>query len=166
MANLPETFKIASRQALSYDLLNFLRKSTAEDVAGVDNAMARQLAGNVSSSPYQVVEGGRRLRLSGEDVVERAVASLERFQLIGFTESLDEAYRALASDWAFRPVTSLPRCNSRTEDLPHLLKPVREEPITPAIEAELDRLTVLDRQVMAHARAIQNRRLFGHKRAA
>jgi hypothetical protein len=131
-----------------------------------DNAMARTLSGDVSAAPYTLVEGGRTVRLTGADVVSRAMANLERFNIIGFTEYLDDAYRTVANDWGFSPVTSLPHINTRTEDCSHLLKPVREQPITRAINDELDRLTVLDREVIAHAWAIQNRPMRVHRRAA
>ena len=152
------------RLAQTHDLLGFLRHG---DVAIVtDNTMARTLSGDASAAPRTVVEGGQTVRLTGADVVSRAVANLERFNIIGFTENLDDAYRAVANDWGFPPVTSLPHINTRTEDRSYLLKPAREQPITRAIKDELDRLTVLDREVIAHAWAIQDRPMGVHRRAA
>ena len=165
LADAPSDVRASLEVSQTHDLLGFLRHKSS--VWSTDNSIARMLAGDVSAEPYEIVEGGRRSRLSGADVLERAIATLERFQVVGFTDSLDDAYRAVAGDWGFPPVKRrLPRCNTRHEDLPHLLKPVREEPITPAIEAEIARLTVLDRQVMAHARAMQDERFHGFRRAA
>lgn len=150
--------------AQTHDLLEFLRHDAA--AAATDNTMAKTLAGDVSAAPFTVVDVRQPVRLTEADVVDRAIANLEHFNVIGFTEHLDDAFRDVARDWGFPPVKALPQVNARTKDCPNLLKPTREQPITRAIEEELDRLTVLDRAVFEQARLIQNRRLRGLSRAA
>lgn len=142
------------RTARRLPLLEFLREPSIEET--FRNAIARSLVGAVGPIPgeesYLLRDGGAGRTLSPAEVLDVAMRNLGSLQHVGFMDKLEATYRVIAAEFGFPARQTLPRVNTRTEARSHLL-PVEEEPMTPEIEAELDRLTDLDRVVFEHAQS-------------
>lgn len=142
------------RFARERGLLEFLRSASEPPRGAMDNFVARRLAGSVEVSPegaFTRTEEGRARPISGMEVVELALRNLRGLDLVGFADRLDDAYARVAAAFGLPPVERLPRLNTRDELRPGL-EPAEAEPVTPEVEAELDRLTDLDRMVYRLAR--------------
>ena len=132
--------------AKEFDLLMFLRSGNPDVVVGVtDNVIARHLTG-----PRHWDTRGR-FTTNENDVFDIAMTRLRQFLFVGFqermSEDLDRFYARLGRP---RP-PFIPEINSRKNaDAAKLTGP--EVKITPEIDAELDRLTRIDRRIYETAR--------------
>lgn len=151
-ASLPEL-----REAKEKDLLGFLRSREPLVRAAVDNAMARQLFGTAllaaEGGCFTPAGGeGARAALSDEDVVAGALANLAACDAVGVMDDLGGFYRRVCAILGMSPGSGPGRLNTREEVTPGLGKAPPPEPLTPEIQAELDRLTRLDGMVYEAAR--------------
>ena len=130
----------------------FLASANPGVLDGVDNLMARYLAGNI------IAHGGGTYTSYGQliepaDIVARAKASLLGIEVVGVTEDLPRFYARLAAAWAMPPVAELPRLNGRDE-VRAWLEAAREPAVTPTILSQLDRLSWMDREIFVLARQL------------
>jgi Sulfotransferase family len=142
------------RFAREHGLLEFLRSASEPPRGDIDNFVARRLAGSVEVTPegaFTRTEDGRARPISGMEVVELALRNLRSLDLVGFADRLDDTYAGVAAAFGLPPVERLPRLNTRHE-LRAGLEPAEMEPVTPEVDAELNRLTDLDRMVYRLAR--------------
>jgi hypothetical protein len=138
-------------------LLDFLRSTHHEVQDSVNNTMVRYLAGQVNvhaDLSYRYSAGGHAIHVSELEVLHRAAGNLLTIDVVGFSNSLHDAYTRVALAFGMRRVPQLVRRNTRDETLPHL-EPAVEEEITREARAEIDRLTYLDRVLFRLARAHQ-----------
>ncbi|MEO3475004.1 hypothetical protein AAFN86_24300 [Roseomonas sp. CAU 1739] len=142
--------------ARATDLLGFLKSTEPAVRDAVENTMARYLAGgvNITAEGLYVFPNGGGLspRVTDLELVHRASGNLAACDLFGFTSHLPEVYAKVAWDFGMKRVQELVKLNTRESESP-ALEPVVLEEMTPAVLAELDRLTVLDRMVYRLARA-------------
>lgn len=140
-----------ARMAAGMPLLDWLREGSDELRDAIDNHYVRRLLGAYAWAP-----GGDRLRLDPSGCLDAAGRELDGLGFVGVTEAMEPSMRALGRTLGFtRPVTA-PRVNvtAANEAGPGAtFRHVAREPMTPEIEAELDRLTALDRVLHARARA-------------
>lgn len=137
------------RLARELGLLDFLR-CRAEDVASAaDNYYARCLLGRHWTGPQG------ELKMADDAALEAALNHLSGFDTIGFTEDMPRLFHDVTSRLGIAMPAELPwaRASRSYGDLPDMEPVVREE-ITPEIDAELDRVTRLDRVIYEEARRL------------
>ncbi|MBW6399510.1 sulfotransferase family protein [Roseomonas sp. HJA6] len=133
----------------SGNLLDFLRNTTPEVLDAIDNTMSRYLAGHVNVAPdhsYRFSAAGAGIPMSELEIMHRASGNLMAMDVFGFTSNLVEVFTRVALVFGMKRTSSLVRLNTRG-DVNELLEPTTEEPITPDIRAELNRLTSVDREI-------------------
>ncbi|MDD2876519.1 MAG: hypothetical protein PHT60_06860 [Acidiphilium sp.] len=145
------------------DLLEFLRDPEPSLRDYIDNFYVRRLTGR-----YQTGAMHDSLAANPTRALTEARAGLNRLNFVGITEHMDETVKCLATLIGAKPPESLVRGNVAVEnhaDPSGWFRRVDRVNITPEIEAELDRCTVLDRVIYAEAlakfkdRAYQNTEL-------
>ncbi|MGC9268550.1 hypothetical protein [Acidiphilium sp.] len=132
-----------------HDLLGFLRDPEPMLRDYLDNFYVRRLTGC-----YITGSETDRLAEQPERCVAAARAALDRIGFVGLTERMDESVQRLAARIGAEPPVESVRGNVTAEnhiESQHFFRPAERSVITPAIEAELDRLTRLDREIYACA---------------
>ncbi len=144
--------KAQLRIAMDADLLGFLRSTDPHVRAGIDNAMARQLFGNALIAP----DGGwtsvlpakdAPSPLSDTDITAGALANLDHCDAVGFMTDLPALYCRVCADLGWVAGDAPGRLNARDTPHPDLRDASPPEAVTPQVQAELERLTRLDRVV-------------------
>jgi len=141
--------------ARATDLLGFLQSTDPAVRDAIENTMARYLAGGVNitaEGTYAFPSGDASVLVTDMEVIHRATGNLMAVDHFGFTPQLGEVYAKVCWEFRMKRLPQLAKLNTRESESPHL-EPIETEEITPAIRAELDRLTVLDRMVYRLARA-------------
>lgn len=141
------------RLAQAHGLRDFLRLADMEVAEAFDNAMARQLAGDCRArAPGHYTGWAWHDTAPVEDdaIVEAACRNLARLDLVGFAP--DALHAALCARMGWPAPAPLPRRNAHDQEA-WGVHAVPAEPIAPEAEAELDRVTRLDRRVWEHALA-------------
>lgn len=129
------------------DLPDFLRKD-------FDNVYVRNLIG-----PLWTGRGGA-LMLQGDDALRIAMRNLLKIDEVGFTTEISDLIKRVFSTLKVDPPVQLPRSRAFEnfgQDDPNTEK-VEKEEITPEIDALLDELTFLDRQLYESARILLEKR--------
>ena len=132
-------------------LLELLRDPSPAIRDAIDNFYVRRLTGIHDRGPE-----GDRLARDPDGALADALAALDGIEFVGVTERMDESMAALGRALEFVPPARSPRVNGTADnaaELGVLFRAVEREAITPEIEAELARLTRLDRTVYAAALA-------------
>lgn len=140
--------------ARATDLLGFLKSTDPAVRDAIENTMARYLAGGVNitaEGTYAFPNGGGSVLVTDMEVVHRATGNLMAVDHFGFTSHLAEVYAKVSWEFGMKRVPQLAKLNTRESESP-TLEPIEPEEVTPAIRAELDRLTILDRMVYRLAR--------------
>jgi hypothetical protein len=144
---------VGPRIARARGLLDFLHSEEPIVMDAIDNTMACQIMGDarpLGGGRFGTREEGSRHSLVPAAIVAGACEALLTFDCVGFTETLDAAYRQTAQVLHL-PLAPLPRLNHR-DMVDTMTEAVEDEPVTPAIMARLMRLTWLDAQVLRFAR--------------
>ena len=136
------------RCARENGLLAFLRTRDPLILNYIDNLYVRRLTGSYATPD------GDRLAGQPEKALGDALDAVDSLDLVGLSDRLDETLSRFGALTGFVPPLHTPRVNvlARSEGnafLPY--RPTVREPLTVEIEAELDRLTRLDRVVYRHA---------------
>lgn len=128
------------RIAKSLGLLDFLRHPGDGIPGNIENAQVRNLAGSLSAS------------MAGPEELERAKGCVDRMFCFGLTENMRQSVDLIFQTLGLSPPRTVPKANDLREiaTLP-ITEPVVKEPITPAIQRELARLTTLDDQLYEYA---------------
>jgi hypothetical protein len=146
------------RAAREESLLGFLRSPVPEVREAIDNALTRTLAGHVlcRARGWRLITGpGRSLSISRAETMARALEGLMQVDLLGFTEALEVVAARLRRVWPELPAPPrLGRRNAWDGPRADLVPPRPPPPLTPEVEAELDRLTECDRFLVARAREL------------
>jgi hypothetical protein len=154
-ADVVEAHNLAGPAAArANDLLGFLRSEVPDVRDGIENTMVRYLAGGVNvnaAGKYMFPNAGIAIPLSDLAVIHRAMGNLLATDVFGFTSNLPDVYARVSLAFGMKRLPRLAKLNARDEVRPDL-EPFVEEEVTPAIRAELDRLTVLDRMLYRLAR--------------
>ncbi len=138
------------RIAHELDLLDYLRSPEPDAVNMIDNLYVRRLTGL-----YLDADGHDRLAADPDAALAAACAALDRLDFVGLAEDLDSTLAALGRRLGFTPPAHAPRANvlARNESNPFLpFRAVARTAVTPAIAAELERLTRLDRVIYERGR--------------
>ncbi len=135
------------RAAHQLGLLDFLRCDDALIVNFIDNVYVRRLLGLYAQPGDDPLH-------QQDAVLDRALTALDSLDFVGITEKADESARRLGVRLGIDDMQAAPLLNRRgdADQLPDF-RPVLREPVTPAILAELDRLTTLDRVIYRSALA-------------
>jgi hypothetical protein len=139
----------AVRAAHDNGLLDFLRTEDARIRNYIDNLYVRRLTGRYVQGAIDA------LRRDPQGSLELALREVDSLNYVGLSERLQDSLARLGWLLGFEPPAHTPRVNilARSERNPLLpYRPTPHEPITPAIEQELARLTALDRIVYEHAK--------------
>lgn len=136
------------RAARTLPLLQFLRHSRDGVPEAIDNAMTRNLAGSGILGP------GGEFPLPPEETLLRAREHLESMTSFGLLEEMGGFVGRLRSRLGLPLPESVPHLldHRRFEEHPHLDAADEVDPSSPEVEAELERLTWLDRRLYAWAR--------------
>lgn len=140
--------------ARANDLLGFLRSDVPEVRDGIENTMTRYLAGGVNvdaTGKYIFPNAAIRVPISDLQVLHRATGNLLSTDVFGFTSNLPDVYARVGLAFGMKRLPRLAKLNTRDSSNPNL-EPLVEEEVTPAVRAEIDRLTVLDRILFRLAR--------------
>ena len=146
---------VGPKMARSLDLLDFLNCRVPVVRNAIDNAIACTLAGRV----HPMEDGhfamwnkaGVNTPLRPADIVTVACEALLAFDAVGFTETLPALHGHMTRVTGL-PFTPLPHLNGRDQP-EEKLEDIADQPITREIALRLQRLTRLDVQVVAFARA-------------
>lgn len=133
------------------DLLAFLRDPEPLLRDYLDNFYVRRLTGHHLTGATQ-----NPLTETPAAALAEALAALDRLGFVGITERMDETAARLASLIGATPPASTLRANIAAEnhaDPSGKFRPAQTAGLTPEIDAELDRLTTLDRPLYAEALA-------------
>ena len=136
------------RWARENDLLAFLRTRDPLILNYIDNLYVRRLTGDY------VTAAGDPVASAPDRALSSALEAVDGLDLIGLSHRLDETLRQLGRLIGFVPPAHTPQVNVLAHSEGNAVLPYRptpREPITPAIDVELDRLTRLDEQVYRHA---------------
>jgi hypothetical protein len=128
-------------------LLDFLRSTEPTVLAGANNRMARQLAGQVIKRPGggAMLDEAEEVRsMTDLQIVHRAVQNLLSFNIFGDISKLKEIYSIVAQTFLMAPLDDLARLNAR-DQIDDERGPWVEEALTPEICAMLEYNTRLDR---------------------
>ncbi|WP_226629352.1 sulfotransferase domain-containing protein [Alloyangia pacifica] len=135
------------RLARELGLLEFLRHRSDGLPSDTDNYYARSLLGRHWVGPRG------EMRLSDEAALQAALSHLPEFDTIGFTEDMPGLFRQVTARLGIAMPKEMPWArSSRSYDAQPNMEEVTREEITPEIDAELDRLTRLDRVIYEEAR--------------
>ncbi|WP_313138095.1 hypothetical protein [Paracoccus jeotgali] len=137
------------RRAKELGLLEFLRHRTGGLPSDTDNYYARSLLGRHWVGPRG------EMRLSDEEALSAALSHLAEFDTVGITEDMPGLFRRVSARLGLAMPEELPWARSSRSygALPDMEEVAREE-ITPEIDAELDRLTRLDRVIYEEAKRL------------
>ncbi len=146
VTRLPESYGEAGYLliAQSHDVLDFLCSNDVAIRNNIDNYYIRLLTGRWRSGgePDLADEPGNSL--------EQAMAAFSRLDFSGVTERMDESMAVLGHLLDVELPRSIPRLNrtdaNQDAGMP-LYQPIKRARITPEVEAELNRLTRLDRVI-------------------
>lgn len=133
------------------DLLGFLRDPEPSLRDYIENFYTRRLTDCYATGALR-----DPLSVDPQARLAEALAALDRVGFIGISERMDESVRRLAGLIGATPPDQPVRGNVTAEshiDSPHFFRSIERSPITPEIEAEIDRLTVLDRVIYQEALA-------------
>ena len=134
------------RIAKQMPLLEFLRNRSDSVPQNIDNMLARTLLGKIS-----IGRNGEYLCPKPE-VLPRVTEYIERMAAFGIMEEFDESAQHILSTLGFPIPERIPHArNSESLNDPNLER-IEREPVTPEIEAELERLTEMDQQIYEYAR--------------
>ncbi len=136
-------------KAQSSGLLEFLRDQDPEVRNHFDNLYVRRLTGRY------IAHGDDPLTADPAASLAAALAALRQLWFVGVTEAIDVSLARLCGLLDVVPPPNVPRANVSVHNeiaSSAAFRPIAREPITDAIEAELDRLTRLDAAVYAAAR--------------
>lgn len=128
-------------------LLEFLQSTETVVLDAIDNAMTRYLAGQVHVWPdttWRANFGGHATKTTELQVLGRAIANLQAFQVFGDMSHLGDVYARVAKAFGMKPLSTLRRLNTRA-DVTEQLESVTEEEITPEVHDQLMHHTRLDR---------------------
>lgn len=133
------------------DLLGFLRDPEPSLRDYIDNFYTRRLTERYAT-------GAERdpLAADPQGSLAAALAALDRIGFVGISERMDDSVRRLATLIGAAPPEAAVRGNVSAEnhrESAHFFRPVEPATITPETQAELDRITMLDRVVYAEALA-------------
>ena len=129
-------------------LLAFLRVQNPVIRNDVDNMYVRRLTGLYATASADP------LRDAPEASLAAALEALDSLDFVGISNRLGDSLSVLGQMLDFTPPARTPEVNVQSNAERNTLLPVRptaREPLTPAIEAELDRLTRLDIMLYRHA---------------
>ena len=122
-------------------LLEFLRTGDVVVRNDIDNVYVRRLTGLYATADDDLVARAPDLALV------QASGALSRLDFVGLSERLEECLGHLGGALGFTPPDHTPRVNVQSALERNVLQPrqpTAREPITPAIQAEIERLTRLD----------------------
>lgn len=137
-------------EATSCSLLVWLRSTNPEVRNAIDNFYVRRLTGVIDRGA-----AGDTLATDPDRCLEDALQALASMEFVGITEQMDASLSVLGRMLEFAPPPAAPRVNVAATNewgRSSAFHPVWREPITPEIEAELTRLTRLDRIIYDAAR--------------
>ncbi len=131
------------RLAHEHDLLGFLRLGDPSLRDCIDNLYVRRLTGLYASSTEE-----DPLRADPAGALALARDGLDRIAFVGIVERMETSLAGLSAVLCTPIGAGLKRENAGEANArlrPDVFRPVARADITPSIEAELDRLTALDR---------------------
>lgn len=137
-------------EATSCSLLVWLRSTNPEVRNAIDNFYVRRLTGVIDRGG-----AGDTLATDPDRCLEDALQALASMEFVGITEQMDASLSVLGRMLEFAPPPAAPRVNVAATNewgRSSAFRPVWREPITPEIDAELTRLTRLDRVIYDAAR--------------
>ncbi|MBE9640246.1 sulfotransferase family 2 domain-containing protein [Salipiger mangrovisoli] len=135
------------RLAKEKGLLEFLRHRTEGIPSDIDNYYARSLIGRHWVGPRG------EMALPDEEALPLALERLAEFDTIGFTEDMPGLFSEVTARLGIAMPQPLPWALSARDRASHPdMEEVVPEEITPEIDAELERLTRLDRVIYEEAR--------------
>ena len=130
--------------AQTLDLAAFLRCGEPAIRNAINNLYARRLTGLYATADADPLASD----LAG--AAGLALRALDQFAFVGVVERMDASLDGLSSAIGAR--LRVERDNEEAANIaahPHIFRPVERSPVTPEIEAELERLTQLDRVIYA-----------------
>jgi hypothetical protein len=137
-------------KAASMPLLDWLRCDAPEIQNAIDGHYVRRLLG-LYRGP-----AGDPVRDDPEGCLAAAIRALDGLGFVGLTEQMGRSLDVLGRQLGFSRPVSAPRVNVTAANPTGAGRAFRSAPreaVTPEIEAELDRLTVLDRVLYERARS-------------
>ena len=137
------------RLAHELPLLGYLRSGEPDIVNMVDNIYVRRLTGR-----YLGAGGRDPLRENPDALLAEALRALDGFDFVGLAEDMDGTLALLGRRLGFPPPARAPRVNVLADNEANPFLPFRlvsRAPLTPAVDAELGRLTRLDRLLYERA---------------
>lgn len=147
------------RLAHQYSLLEFLRCPTPSIAPNIDNVHVRSMLGRIWVGP------NREFRVADEIALRRAKHYLSTLFDFGIMEDLDAFVARVFPRLGFDAPPRVPRKNSHEEfSRLKMMQVVEREPVTPEIDAELDRLTHLDQRLYNYARELLAQRAASSER--
>ncbi|NDW01337.1 sulfotransferase family 2 domain-containing protein [Salipiger sp. PrR002] len=135
------------RRAKELGLLEFLKHRSDGIPSDVDNYYARSLLGRHWSGPRGEIV------VSDEDALRLAMRNLLTIDTIGFTEDMAGLFQQVTRRLGVEMPAEMPwaRSSKNQVNLPDM-EAVEREQITPEIDAQLNKLTRLDRVIYENAK--------------
>jgi hypothetical protein len=140
----------AAAIAREHSLLDFLRHPDAEVRASLQNHMTCVLAGDyrpIGANLYTTPWGGRRGAIGGTALLRIALENLRRIDFVTSVERLEHDRPRLMAALGLPDTGPIARENTR-ELVNAVVEPRPETEVTPEAQAELMRLTELDRMLV------------------
>ena len=136
---------VGPRVAKSLPVLGFLRHRDDAVPANIDNIITRTLLGRIF-----VGKNGEYF-CPKDEVLDRAVEYIDGMAAFGVMEEFEDSVRHLLARLGLRDPGRVPHARDSRSLTDPALEPIEAEPITPEVEAELERLTEMDQKVYAYA---------------